>query len=81
MPYTVEEKCDILSLFYKNNNNASAARAEHRQIFPLRAVPARSTFKTIERGFRERKDLKRKKRTVNGNEEEELNILLYFVGR
>lgn len=78
MVYTDEAKCEILRLFYKNNN-VSAARAEYRRIHG-EPVPSRSTFRNIERRFVERKSISRKKRTVAINEGEELDILLYFEG-
>jgi len=81
MPYSDEEKCDIVRIFYKNNNNANAAREAYRRTFPLRAIPAKNTFKNIERAFRIRKTLRRKRRTVLVDPEEELHILLYFEGR
>lgn len=81
MVYTDEEKCDILRIFYQNNKNACAARREYQQLFPMRALPARTTFKNVERGFMERMSVKRKKRRADVNQEEELNILLYFQGR
>lgn len=81
MVYTEEEKCEIVSLFYKNNKNAVAARREYRNLHPDRPLPSRSTFYFVERNFRQHKTVKRKKRTVRINENEELEILLYFEGK
>lgn len=81
MSYTEEEKLEILRLYYKNNNNVAQAQREYRRIHPGRPVPARSTFYYTERGMRERKTLHRKKRISNVNEDEELQILLYFQGK
>lgn len=80
MGYTEEEKFETVRLYYKNNNNVAQARAEYRRIHPEMTVPARSTFYYTERSMRERKTLHRKKRTVIVNEDEELQILLYFEG-
>lgn len=77
--YNEEQKCEIIRLFYKNNNNASRAREEYRLLFG-EPVPQRSTFRYIEKNFRERKSIQRKKRSVQVNENEELDILLYFEG-
>ena len=80
MGYTEEEKLEIIRLYYKNNNNFAQAQAEYRRIHPKMPVPARSTFYYTERSMRERKTLQRKKRTVIANDDEELQILLYFQG-
>lgn len=81
MGYTEGEKLEIIRLYYKNNNNVVQAQAEYRRIHPEMPVPSRSTFYYTERRFRESKGLQRKKRTVVRNEDEELQILLYFQGR
>jgi len=81
MVYTEEEKCEIIYLFYKNNKNAVAARTEYRNLHPDRPLPSRSTFYYVKRNFRQRKNVQRKKRTVQINENEELEILLYFEGK
>jgi hypothetical protein len=77
--YNEEQKCAIIRLFYKNSNNLSRAREEYRLLYG-EPVPQRSTFRYIEKNFRERKSIKRKKRSVTVDENEELDILLYFQG-
>lgn len=81
MGYSEEQKLEIIQLFYKNNNNVLNAQAEYHRIHPGEQVPTRSTFHYIERNFRERKTLRRKKRAVILNRDEELEILLYFQGK
>lgn len=81
MRYTEEEKCEFLRLFYKNNSNAYRARQEYRQLYPDLPLPAKNTFRNIERGFRMRKSIKRKPREVTRNLDKELDILLFFEGR
>lgn len=79
--FSEDEKLEIVRLFYTNNKNASAARAEYARLHPEAAVPSKNTFYYVEKCFRRRKNLKRKRRIVVPNEEEELNILLYFQGK
>lgn len=81
MGYTEEEKREIIYFFYKNNKNASAAQADYRVSHAGMPVPSRGTFYNIERHFRIHKNLQRKKRFVRINEDEELEILLYFQGK
>lgn len=80
MRYTDEEKSDMLRIYYQNGNNACAARREYSRIFPHREVPDRKTFSNIERRFRQQKSVHRKKRVAVVNENEEINILLFFQG-
>ena len=80
MRYTDEEKCEILRLYYQNRNNACAARREYRRIFPNREVPDRKTFSNIQRAFRQPSSIHTKKRVAIVNENEELDILLFFQG-
>lgn len=81
MGYSEDEKFEIVRLFYKNNNNVVAAQGEYIRLHPGMPVPSRGTFYYVERCFRERKTLQRKKRTVAVNEDDELKILLYFQSK
>lgn len=79
MPYTKEERSNILEIYLVNNNNAYAALREYRNRYPNRRIPDRKTFINIARKFRQSFTLDDKKRVRNNqNEELQLNILLYF---
>ena len=81
MGYSEYQKYEIICLFYLNNKNISRVRREYYQRFPGQRIPSRNTIMNIVRRFGETKCTKRKTRTVVVNEEEELNILLYFQGK
>lgn len=78
MGYSEEEKHQIICLYYSNNKNISRVQIEYRNIYPGHRVPSTSTVRYTVRQFNEMKSLKRKIRTVVRNEEEDINILIYF---
>lgn len=80
MGYTEQEKYDIFSIYVKNNKNPHEARSEYRELYPNRHLPCKNTFKNMDKLIRNTGSLKRKRRTINHNEDEDLNILLYFEG-
>lgn len=80
MLYSEEQKCEIACLYFKNNKNRHSARREYIALYGDRRVPALNTFKRIYELLRTSKSLKRRKRTNIINEDEELEILLYFQG-
>ena len=79
MGYSAEEKSQIIRLFY-SNNSVAIVRHEYHQIYPGRTILSRNTIKNVIRHFEERNSVQRKKRTVERNLDEELDILLYYQG-
>lgn len=80
MGYSEEQKLAIVRLSYGNNNNVTTVQREYHLLYPHQRVPSIDTIKYTVRKFSERKSLKRKKRTVARNENEDLNILVFFQG-
>jgi len=83
MVFSEEEKFEIVSIYIKNNNNASAARREYVEIHGEEGngrIPSKKAFKRIYSSFQRNKSLKRKKRQIIPNEDEELDIYLYYIG-
>lgn len=80
MGYSVEEKRDIIRIYYSNHHSAKRTRAHYQRVYPERQTPSKSTIIYILRQFEQRKTLERKKRSAVGNEEEDLNVLLFFEG-
>lgn len=83
MVFSEDEKFEIVSLYIKNNNNASAARREYIEINGEdrnRRIPSKMAFKRIYSSFQRNKSLKRKRRQITLNEDEELEIYLYYIG-
>lgn len=80
MIYTVQEKFEISSLYIKNNKNRHAARREYMILHDNAPAPALNTFKRVYELLRNTNALNRRNRTVTINEDEELEILLYFQG-
>lgn len=80
MIYSEQEKLDIVSVFIKTNQNQRLARREYRRLYPSRRFPSEKTFVNLYKRLRNSGSIKRKPRTVRGNENQELNILLYFQG-
>lgn len=78
MGLSENEKYDILRIYLKNNKNAVASQREYRRLYDDRVVPCRNTFRNVHRSFETTKTLKRKRRVVVRDENEELNVLLYF---
>ena len=79
MGYSAEEKSQIIRLFY-SNNSVAIVRHQYHQIYPRRRIPSINTIKNVIRHFEERNSVQRKKRTVERNLDEELDILLYYQG-
>lgn len=80
MVYSEEQKLAIVRLFYSNNNDVATVQREYRRLYPYQSVPCRMTVQYIIQKFAETKSLKRKKRTVERNENEDLDILLFYQG-
>jgi hypothetical protein len=80
MVYTEAEKLEILSLYIKNNKNKKAARREYIRIYPNHLAPSENTFLNVFRHLRDTHSLSRKRRNIIVNENENLDILLYFEG-
>lgn len=82
MGYSEAEKVEIFSLYVKNNKNKCAARREYRTLYPNRAIPSVNTFLNVYRHVNRTHSFSRKRRrNVTANEEEDLDILLYFEGK
>lgn len=80
MHYTEAEKFEIFSLYVKNNKNKKAARREYMRLHPNNTIPSANTFVNIYNRVRDLKSFKRKRRCIPSNENQELDILLYFEG-
>lgn len=80
MVFTAEEKLDIVRIYY-NVRNLADTRNQYIRQFPNRIVPSKSTIHYTVQQFRERKTVNRKKRTLVRNEDQDLEVLLYFEGR
>lgn len=81
MGYSDAEKVEIFSLYVKNNKNKCAARREYMTLYPNRAIPSVNTFINVYRHINRTHNFSRKKRSVRANEEEDLDILIYFEGK
>lgn len=84
MVFSEAEKLEIVEIYVKNNKNRYRARQEYINIYGNngnRRIPSLNTFKNVYNLFRSTKTLKRRKRTGIVNEEAELEILLYFIGK
>lgn len=80
MRFSEIEKVDIVSVFIKSNQNQRLARREYRRLYPNRGTPSEKSFVNLYKRLRNSGSLKRKYRNVRRNENDELNILLYFQG-
>lgn len=80
MRYTEPEKIDIFSIFVQNNRNKYAARRQYMEMYPNRQTPSLNTFVNIHRHVSNTHSFTRKMRTVRVNDDEDLNVLLYFEG-
>lgn len=84
MNFSEAEKRDIYELYIKNAYNKRKAKQEYQRIFEgERRIPSVNTFPRIYHKVSTETTFKRKKRTLAGNENrenEELEILLQFVG-
>lgn len=76
MPYSEREKQLILETFIKTNNSAKLAQRELRRINPRMHVPDKKTFLRIYEKFQQTSSRARKKRTMERDENSDLNILL-----
>lgn len=76
MPYSEREKQLILQTFIKANNSVKLAKRELLRINPRMHVPHKNTFHRIYEKFQETSSLARKKRTMERDENSDLNILL-----
>ena len=76
MPYSEREKQVILQTFIKANNSVKLAQRELRRINPRMHVPDKKTFHRIYEKFQRTSSLARKKRTMERDENCDLNILL-----
>lgn len=84
MPYSDNEKREIYELYIKNGYNAKRAVREYRRLYEgVRRIPTNKTFLRVYRKVSNEASFKRKKRTRQINEQQEndeLDILLYFQG-
>lgn len=82
--FTEAEKLEIVEIYLKNDKNRYQARQEFINLYGNngnRRVPSLNTFKNVYNLLHATKSLKRRKRRGKVNEEAELEILLYFIGR
>lgn len=80
MVFSNVEKVDIVSVFIKSHKNRRLARQEYMRLYPNRETPSAKTFANIYKIFRNSASLKRRPKKVQVNENEELDIILYFHG-
>jgi len=52
MPFSFEEKADMLKVYFKCNENSREALAAYRQEFPDRQAPHRTYFASLENALR-----------------------------
>lgn len=80
MGYSEEDKLNMLRLYHKNKGNVYKARMDYRILYPDKALPSKNTFRNVDKHIANNLSLRRKKRVVAVNEEEELDILLHYEG-
>lgn len=81
MPFTHEEKCDMVETFIICRKNSIRAFEYYRENFPNRNTPDRRYFLILYRKFRGNENLFTKKRTRKRfiiSEDVETNVLAYF---
>lgn len=78
MYYTKEERVEIMEVYMKNNKNAYAALRDYCNRYPERLTPSKNTFKRIYNKFLTTYSVENKKRAFAANEDEDLEVLLYF---
>lgn len=76
MPYSEREKQFILQIFIKTNNNVKIAQRALHRINPRMHIPDKKTFYRIYEKFQRTSSLLRRKRTMERDENMDLNILL-----
>lgn len=81
MVYSEEEKVQIFTCYIQNNKSKRAARRAYRAMYPNRPTPSENTFRNIYRKVNNTSSFTRKKRVVQANQEEQLDILLHFEGK
>lgn len=81
MPLSMQEKTNIVSIYIKCHKNSREARRQYRIKYPERQLPGHITFKRLFDKFNTTGSLSRKKRTVAANENENINVALYFTGK
>lgn len=81
--FTQLERREIYETYVRNNYNRKQARREYQRTYPARRPPSLNTFKRVYDHVLRENCFQGKKRSIikNQNEEnEELNIILYFQG-
>ena len=75
MPFSFEEKADMLKVYFKCNENSREALAAYRQEFPDRQAPHRTYFASLENALRNFGRVDRVNITYP-NENGEINVVM-----
>lgn len=85
MPFSPQEKLDINEMFIKNNYNKRRAREEYEARYAgERTIPSLNSFYYIYKQNKNNISFNRKKPVFmesENNENDELDIILYFNGK
>ncbi|KAK9729738.1 Helix-turn-helix domain (DUF4817) [Popillia japonica] len=81
MVYSVAEKIQIFTCYIENNKDKRAAQRAYRELYPNRPTPADNTFRRIYQQVNNTGSFNRKRRVVHANNEDQLDVLLYFEGK
>lgn len=79
MPYSEREKQFILQIFIKTNNNVKIAQRALHRINPRMHIPDKKTFYRIYEKFQRTSSLLRRKRTMERDENMDLNLIFEKV--